>query len=347
MRMLTSASSALYYLTSDHLGSTSLTTDASGNVISRQMYLPYGQVRSTTGTLPTDIGFTGQRLDATGLMFYNARYYDAALGRFISADTLVPGTGNPQGFNHYTYTFNNPLRYIDSSGHICLDPITSIVCAIAVIGSLLFFSQIPGDTELHGQPGNPYVAASGLAMMSEPIDWLLTAGDCLVNSCDPVLAQMALAQGPSPSLLSKIDDVPSGYTDEVMEAAAHFDDVAPSPPKDMTLLDDSYIADGDLEIENLMMSGADLRVCGGSIKCHGSVLGGVEHSTISASENISIGGDVIGNQGGLSLKAPNTVRIGGDVARRYKFEWTRWFVNDELVAEHIFDSQSWYQDLVE
>jgi len=50
-------------------------------------------------------------------MFYNARYYSPLLGRFISADTIVPGAGNPQQFNRYAYTNNNPLKYIDPSGH--------------------------------------------------------------------------------------------------------------------------------------------------------------------------------------------------------------------------------------
>jgi RHS repeat-associated protein len=35
--------------------------------------------------------YTGQILDATGLLFYNARYYDPGIGRFLSADTVVPG----------------------------------------------------------------------------------------------------------------------------------------------------------------------------------------------------------------------------------------------------------------
>jgi RHS repeat-associated protein len=74
-----------------HLGSTSLATTASGAVHSRQGYYPYGETRYATGTLPTDFGFTGQRNDATiGLYDYHARWYDPALGRFISADTLVP-----------------------------------------------------------------------------------------------------------------------------------------------------------------------------------------------------------------------------------------------------------------
>jgi RHS repeat-associated protein len=45
--------------------------------------------------LPTQRTFTGQYSDATGLMYFNARYYSQTLGRFVSADTLVPGAGEP------------------------------------------------------------------------------------------------------------------------------------------------------------------------------------------------------------------------------------------------------------
>ncbi|MFP4345125.1 MAG: RHS repeat-associated core domain-containing protein, partial [Anaerolineales bacterium] len=47
----------------------------------------------------------------------NARYYDPALGRFISADTIVPDPANPQSLNRYAYVYNNPLKYTDPSGH--------------------------------------------------------------------------------------------------------------------------------------------------------------------------------------------------------------------------------------
>jgi RHS repeat-associated protein len=46
------------------------------------------------GFTQTSINFTGQRRDDTGLLFYNARYYDPGLGRFISADSIVPGAGS-------------------------------------------------------------------------------------------------------------------------------------------------------------------------------------------------------------------------------------------------------------
>ncbi len=122
MRVLTSTGDALYYLHSDHLGSTSLTTDSSGNVTARQNYYPFGQIRpGGVGTMPTDIAFTGQRLDATGLMHYGARYYSSALGRFVSADTLVPQPGNPQALNRFTYVLNNPIRLTDPTGHRCIE----------------------------------------------------------------------------------------------------------------------------------------------------------------------------------------------------------------------------------
>ncbi|RLC89429.1 MAG: hypothetical protein DRI37_03810, partial [Chloroflexi bacterium] len=108
----------VYFLHPDHLGSTSLTTDAAGNVVARQRYLPYGQERWTTGDAPTDFGFTGQRaVPGTGLMYYRARFYHPALGRFISADTVVPSPGDPQSLNRYSYVQNNPLKYTDPSGH--------------------------------------------------------------------------------------------------------------------------------------------------------------------------------------------------------------------------------------
>lgn len=75
-------------------------------------------VSSEGGTSPTDKKFTGQRLDGTGLYYYNARYYDPVIGRFISGDSIVPDPTNPQAFNRYSYCVNNPLKYTDPSGHL-------------------------------------------------------------------------------------------------------------------------------------------------------------------------------------------------------------------------------------
>ncbi len=74
-------------------------------------------MRWSTGTLPTDFTYTGQRADTTGLMYYHARYYHPALGRFVSADTVVPNPSRPVDLNRYAYAANSPLRFVDPSGH--------------------------------------------------------------------------------------------------------------------------------------------------------------------------------------------------------------------------------------
>ena len=101
-------------------GSTSLTTGDGGGVVARQLYHPYGTVRWSEGTLPTDFGFTGQRgVPGTGLIFMHARYYHPYLNRFISADTIVPEPENPQDLSRYSYVRNRPLNGVDPDGHVC------------------------------------------------------------------------------------------------------------------------------------------------------------------------------------------------------------------------------------
>jgi RHS repeat-associated protein len=51
-------------------------------------------------------------------MYYRARYYAQGLGRFLSADTIVPDTSNPQSLNRFSYVNNRPLNSTDPSGHM-------------------------------------------------------------------------------------------------------------------------------------------------------------------------------------------------------------------------------------
>jgi RHS repeat-associated protein len=121
-------SSTLTYLLTDHLGSSSLAVDASTGEVIETRYKPWGEVRYTTPnkTMPTGYTFTGQYSyvadDATDLgnagfdlMFYNARWYDPALGRFAQADSIVPA--GVQGWDRYAYVNNNPVKYTDPTGH--------------------------------------------------------------------------------------------------------------------------------------------------------------------------------------------------------------------------------------
>ncbi len=68
----------LYYLFSDHLGSTNVSYNTSTGAVSAQRYTPYGAPRGPASTLPTDYRFTGQRSEeaALGSLYdYNARFY--------------------------------------------------------------------------------------------------------------------------------------------------------------------------------------------------------------------------------------------------------------------------------
>jgi len=106
----------------DHLGSSTVMTDASGYVIESTEYMPFGSVRSHSGASTSDYKYTDQELDAeNGLYNYNARLYDPFIGRFISPDTIVPDTYNPQSLNRYSYCLNNPIIYTDPSGHTYAD----------------------------------------------------------------------------------------------------------------------------------------------------------------------------------------------------------------------------------
>ena len=75
-------------------------------------------------------GFAGhQKEGQTGLIYMNARFYDPRLGRFLTADTIVPDLLNPQALNRYAYVYNNPISNIDPSGNA---PVVAAVVTVAV-----------------------------------------------------------------------------------------------------------------------------------------------------------------------------------------------------------------------
>ena len=108
------------WMASDIVNSTAVTRDENG-VVNTQRYTPFGETRNN-GDLETDHLYTGQVFDeSSGLAFYNARYYDPAIGRFITPDNIVPDRQNGQDYNLYSYVRNNPIRYEDPSGNFCAE----------------------------------------------------------------------------------------------------------------------------------------------------------------------------------------------------------------------------------
>jgi len=103
----------------DALGSVIEAISATANsaaVQGNQVYGPYGTSRYQQGNIGTAKGFTGQYTDSlSGLDYYNARYYDPVVGRFLSADTVE---SNLQGLDPYAYVQDNPETHNDPSGHL-------------------------------------------------------------------------------------------------------------------------------------------------------------------------------------------------------------------------------------
>jgi RHS repeat-associated protein len=108
--------STIHYIHTDHLGSTSVITNQSGQVVEKTTYEPYGEVK--TGGTKSKFDYTGQEKDLeTGLNYYDARYYDPHIHRFTQQDSIIQDVYDPQSLNRYSYVRNNPLRYTDPTGH--------------------------------------------------------------------------------------------------------------------------------------------------------------------------------------------------------------------------------------
>jgi RHS repeat-associated protein len=201
---------AVQYLLTDHLGSTVAVTNASGTLTSQQRYLPFGAARTIPNSpiAGTDFTYTGQRkLDdgMGGIMDYKARFYSPYINRFLSADTLIPNTINPQTWNRYSYAANNPILYNDPDGHC------GPLCVIGLVGMFFIFNGTndsyqpnltPADEE--SRQTSLAIGISLLAIANPAVEIASNTIDCLSGTfCDP---QLSALPG-SATLYPKLDDI--------------------------------------------------------------------------------------------------------------------------------------------
>ena len=137
------ANNGLFHIYTDHLGSTGSLSDSSGVYIpnSHAKYTPFGDWRTEPTATAGDRYYTnhkhnnlGNGADDLGLIYMNARYYLPGVGRFASADSIVPDPANPQNYNRYSYVNNNPMGYVDSSGHAAEQTNEADSCDVLVCG---------------------------------------------------------------------------------------------------------------------------------------------------------------------------------------------------------------------
>ncbi|MGI6259780.1 MAG: RHS repeat-associated core domain-containing protein, partial [Anaerolineaceae bacterium] len=193
----------------DHLGSTSVTADKNGNELSRSSYYAWGTTRSSTGNQETDYGYTGQ-MQVGDIYYYNARWYDPAIGRFLQADTIVPPHQGTQGFDRYAYVNNNPLRYTDSSGNGIDDFFDNLIKkAVNVIDT--FQRDIIGgqyvrrlDNEINKASQKTDIPTELIAAVirheSSAIERRIFISDCLADSVEFVQVIIRLQTGRDASI---------------------------------------------------------------------------------------------------------------------------------------------------
>ncbi len=107
------AAKTYYHYTSDNLGSITHITDEDGNICNQYEYDVFGRFTTKEETIQNRFCYTGEQYDPITSQYYlRARFYNPVIGRFLNEDTYYG-----DGLNLYAYCHNNPVNFVDPSGH--------------------------------------------------------------------------------------------------------------------------------------------------------------------------------------------------------------------------------------
>ena len=103
----------------DIQGSTTSLVKEDGSADATYRYTDFGETTiNGDNKAENEVCYTGGIYDhSTGLYYLNARYYNPEDGRFVTEDTYRGETAKPETGHLYAYCANNPVNYVDPSGH--------------------------------------------------------------------------------------------------------------------------------------------------------------------------------------------------------------------------------------
>lgn len=172
-----SGSSKVTYQHTDALGSPVAFTDAAGDVSDREPLTAWGE--PADGTWTSSPGYTGHQMDSGAKLIYmQQRYYDPALGRFLSTDPVaIEDNWDIRHFNRFAYAYNNPYRFSDPDGRCPL-------CLVPFVIGLLTHSDpanapAPGEVPESTPASESLAAALPPAKLFTPVKMMAGAGDRL------------------------------------------------------------------------------------------------------------------------------------------------------------------------
>lgn len=158
------------YFHNDIAGTPQLATNASGAVVWKENYLPYGQRQvAEPASAGNRLWYTGKPHDVdTGLTYMGARYYMPTLGRFTGIDPKEFSPEQPHSLNRYAYGNNNPYKYVDPDGRspVLLIPLIWAVGGAATSGAVNAIAQqlAVGQVQWSGVGGVMDAASDGLLL---------------------------------------------------------------------------------------------------------------------------------------------------------------------------------------
>lgn len=149
------------YFHNDGSGSPHLATDAGGQLLWHESYLPYGgKLNNQPASQGNSIGFHGKSFDNhTGLSYMTARYYDPVLGRFTGVDPEGFDPEDVHSFNRYAYAKNNPAKYVDPDGRV---PV--LLLAVPVVLKAVDLTLTAIDLYMAAQTGGTSALAKAVAV---------------------------------------------------------------------------------------------------------------------------------------------------------------------------------------